>query len=565
MASCLIAVASFICCGKSQEYHYVDISLSDVEMLISFDLDSAFSLLDNSDLKYMRNQEAKARYSLYISLAKFRKDGVITSDSIIRPAVEFFLTPSDETACLRERMLTYFLYGNYYLHTHADSVAFSMFDQVIDLGIQLHDPDYPALAMRAEGIALCREKHYQQGEEKFFEAISYLDQNNGKDEIRAGILLELAKSFNSIDSFEKSQKYINEALQILEVNRLTIYLPELSEEMAATYFYANNFAKANEWYEKSNSYNHPLSYMSYTYWAISALLSDNPKGIQLRDSIRTLSTNSTEEKLLKLSMEKTFAHHENNFEKYIQYTDSIIRIQDQELLSRIYSTPSIDYNSTKPNQYNQNPTTESNRSKILIAVIAICVFIASIVLVVLRFKRKHPYIEHSHHSLNVDNQKSTELSVVEAAEINSHIETDSDKSSEPADLVSSINNLHEKYQELNRLFSTGSEWKTNLSPEDIKKGTKLINSYMNPKSLNTLISDIDEAKENIASYIIEEFNPDFKNKKVILLSLCGVNYKAIAVLSNDSPSAVASRISRQKKLIYDSESEHRDLYRKYIY
>lgn len=115
-------------------------------------------------------------------------------------------------------------------------------------------------------------------------------------------------------------------------------------------------------------------------------------------------------------------------------------------MTRIYSTPSIDYNSSQPNQHKQNQTTESNRSKKLIAVIAICVFIASIVLVVLRFKRKHPHIEYSHDYLNVDSQKSTESSVVEAAEFCSHKETDNDKSSEPVDQISSVNNLHEKYR-----------------------------------------------------------------------------------------------------------------------
>lgn len=103
----IIIVSLFSSCNRG-----IDSIFHSVESLMDERPDSAFALLNSIDVTLLGNEQSKAKYALLYSQALDKNYIDITSDSIIRTAVDFYGAKKD----CNEKMLSYYylsrIYGN---------------------------------------------------------------------------------------------------------------------------------------------------------------------------------------------------------------------------------------------------------------------------------------------------------------------------------------------------------------------------------------------------------------------------------------------------------------------
>jgi hypothetical protein len=514
----------------SEPERYEGVLSSEFEKVINEHPDSAVNLLEKSEYKNSTSRSLNARYSLYLSLARYKNGEDAVSDSLLKPAIDYYI--SDKTSNSREKMLTTYLLAHINNNIHQDSIAYALFEKAIQLGKKLNDSIYPALALHAQGVIFGSNFYTDDAATKFKQGLNYLDRFKGLEKYKVGMLLSIARSFNSPDSFMVSKKYTETALNLNNEMGTDYFLPELYENLGTSYFYGNNLEKANEYYKKSQSYGYQVNYKDMALWAIAALQTNDSIAFQIRDAIRALPTSSRTDDLAKYSMEKYFALHENDIHMVNNYSDSMTIISDEIKWSDL--KPILPANSDSPSHINWT-------------IILIPIFVAVSGVVILFYRKKH-----------------TVLAKDKTAENNSDMAIDKPISLS-LEKVDSISHLNEKYEIFNTWFASGDGWRDNLSSEEIAVATNLIDCIHSQPYISQMIRDIDNVKENVASSIVSEFKLKLDDQLLLLLYLCNVSYKAIAVIVDKKASTASSNISRWKARLSNSNSPNNALYKKYLY
>lgn len=211
------------CAHSSQDSNH-GLLTDDFEKIISNSPDSCFKLLKINKAKYLTSESDRAKYSLLLSLADFKRGNDAMSDEILKPAIDYYLNNKNNREYLREKMLTAFLYAHYYLNTNQESLAYDMFDNAIDFGIIIDDPNYPALALHAQGNIYSRLLQGDNAIVKYKEALDYLYKNKGKDEYQILLILSISQNYNSPDSSYIAKDYIEKGLSISEEKNIHSFL-----------------------------------------------------------------------------------------------------------------------------------------------------------------------------------------------------------------------------------------------------------------------------------------------------------------------------------------------------
>ncbi len=107
-------------------------------------------------------------------------------------------------------------------------------------------------------------------------------------------------------------------------------------------------------------------------------------------------------------------------------------------------------------------------------------------------------------------------------------------------------------------------YKKGLKELFIVQRSELIKEYSSPKTIAKLDKDINALMEDVIAKIQSEFTLDARDFKILVYSLSGFNYKAIATLMDMNPQTVSSIKSRLIKRILYNESIHTALFRRYL-
>lgn len=84
------------------------------------------------------------------------------------------------------------------------------------------------------------------------------------------------------------------------------------------------------------------------------------------------------------------------------------------------------------------------------------------------------------------------------------------------------------------------------------------------KFLKEMKCDVNLLREGISDCIVEDLRPNEKELRLLLFSLCGYSYKTIALLTDEVPGTVSSRLSRLKSKIIKDGIRNREIYHRHF-
>lgn len=106
--------------------------------------DSSLYLLESIDCSKLKTQRQKARYSLYLSAALDKNYIDVASDSLIRPALDYYSSHGPK----KEQMLTWYYYGIVLNNGKAHTSAVVAFEKALEFARTINDSHYSGLANR---------------------------------------------------------------------------------------------------------------------------------------------------------------------------------------------------------------------------------------------------------------------------------------------------------------------------------------------------------------------------------------------------------------------------------
>ena len=125
--------------------------------------DSSLYLLESIDCSKLKTQRQKARYSLYLSAALDKNYIDVASDSLIRPALDYYYSHGPK----KEQMLTWYYYGIVLNNGKAHTSAVVAFEKALELARTINDSHYSGLSNRNIAIAFSQSNNIP-------ESITYL-------------------------------------------------------------------------------------------------------------------------------------------------------------------------------------------------------------------------------------------------------------------------------------------------------------------------------------------------------------------------------------------------------
>lgn len=131
--------------------------------------------------------------------------------------------------------------------------------------------------------------------------------------------------------------------------------------------------------------------------------------------------------------------------------------------------------------------------------------------------------------------------------------------------LNAVRSYRKAYEDVSKiLYSPDLTFLFDFNNNNREHLDKLVNEFTSDKSLERMTKDINLLMENIINHIMNDFQLEEKEKKIMIYSLAGFNYKTIAKILNVKPTTLASTRTRLYKKILSTPSENSEIYRKFI-
>ena len=440
-------------------------------------------------------------------------------------------------------MLATFLKAHQAMCLGNDSLAILNFFKTAYLGERLGDPNYPGISFHAIGRILWENGYESESCRLFHDALDFIESHNGLIRYRIGIMLSLAKNYNAGDSTDKSREMVMKAMELSEESGDMTFRSKLLEEFAVSDFYEGKFQDACRKFKSVNDMGGNLSYRDFTFWAIAACKTCEDYADSLMKSVLAMPVTKEIERMERLSMERECS--ELSLERRMEISDSLLVLQN--------SIVSSDRSGSHRKLPTVSPFKEEKDMDLFIW-IAISLAVTVFAILIFLYKvRKSRHINSDESDLPHSDETLENHSLIQ--DVDEILSADT-----PADSES----LYAKYSYLNDLFGSGPGWREELQEDRLPDVERIFRESLSEEFLDEMVRDIDRSREGIAEKVMSEFKLRGKNRVIVLMYLSGVNYHAIAALTETGESSLSSQLSRLRRRIRESEGECRSLYERYF-
>ncbi len=531
-------------------------------------LDKADALLDlhpdlslyiiseiDSSVLITRNQIATCR--LLKDAALFKSGMDLPDDSLSRIARSFFIKRSLYS---RKNMLACFLEAHHYLNAGNDSSAINYFNKVIETGQKIKDKNYPGIAMSSIGKIYADHGLASNANTYYKNALDFFINNGGMPKYIASTHIDLALSLAATNNLKDAFNHIDDGLQIIEADSLSYLLRDLYEARATLHYYSRNYENSCSDFEKSRSYGQDLSYRSLTFWTVASMIEKKEYARNLYADVASIHISSPWEQLEKHVMERDVAAINNDVLTKSLYADSIASLADEINNFRNHTNLISNSKETIPGKLYSIFTDKQSFTVILI------IIVIAISCVGISLSRKNQSKGNNTNVLKKSSgapDKKINKPITTNSN-NANINTTESKTSDNISLPDkeSIKTLHEKYYKAIEGILAYSKDETD--PTKLNELKKIQRKVGTKKFLKEMKCDVNLFREGISDCIVEDLRPNEKELRLLLFSLCGYSYKTIALLTDEVPGTVSSRLSRLKSKILKDGIRHGEIYHRHF-
>lgn len=531
--------------------------LDKADALLDLHPDSSLYIISEIDSSVLITRNQIATHRLLKDAALFKTGMDLPDDSLSRFARSFFIKRSLYS---RKNMLACFLEAHHYLNAGNDSSAINYFNKVIETGQKIKDKNYPGIAMSSIGKIYADHGLASNANTYYKNALDFFINNGGMPKYIASTHIDLALSLAATNNLKDAFNHIDDGLQIIEADSLSYLLRDLYEARATLHYYSRNYENSCSDFEKSRSYGQDLSYRSLTFWTVASMIEKKEYARNLYADVASIHISSPWEQLEKHVMERDVAAINNDVLTKSLYADSIASLADEINNFRNHTNLISNSKETIPGKLYSIFTDKQSFTVILI------IIVIAISCVGISLSRKNQSKGNNTNVLKKSSgapDKKINKPITTNSN-NANINTTESKTSDNISLPDkeSIKTLHEKYYKAIEGILAYSKDETD--PTKLNELKKIQRKVGTKKFLKEMKCDVNLFREGISDCIVEDLRPNEKELRLLLFSLCGYSYKTIALLTDEVPGTVSSRLSRLKSKILKDGIRHGEIYHRHF-
>lgn len=539
----LIFALAIISCKENA----VDKSLSDVELIIKEHPDSALHALVKIDTINM-SEEQKAKFSLLLSQALFRSGYVIASDSIIRPALNYYATHGSDF----DKMLSHYYYGEALKHYATQQEALLELEKAATYGRKIGDKFYMARMLTT--ISSLNQSDYN-GEDGLKAAQEskrlYNELNDVEGEFYADVMIACA--YQCINRYKESNQLFKRLYnQVDSVN--PAYRVNLDEYYAGLLFKMGDTKHSRILYDSLYKNNPGIfnCFNRHIYAQLCLYDKDYKKATAVIDGAKP---ETFDDRVFLYEIMSRYYRALNDYDRALQYSDSSRLYNDKDMV-RLLGNNVVKYQRDQNHIQMEDANAEAYSRLYIIIILSLIILIfifAGFALV----------------KINRQKRKNIELKAMEQALLltreNNILREDNirvkDKLSE--EQSANFEALRKAYKQLDKIcnsyFNTSDSQNQRALLADVGRIVKELSSN---KSIKAFQEQLESNHLGLFSALTQDFNLKERDIKILTYTLSGFSYSTTAYIMGEKPGAVATQLSRLKQRILTSESPNISIYRK---
>lgn len=583
--SILIIVASFFIISCN-DYIKTQKMLDRADAIIDTDPVKAMQLLDSINICDLSEEEIYARYGLLKFIALTKKGEMPVSDSLLAPAMIYYI-PQPQPS--REKMLTQFFKAAYLSINGKPGSAVKYYADAIKTGDSISENLYSGLALSNTGVIYGKDNL---GKEEMHFTKKGLDRL-----LLAGDTVKIIHGYEQYgvaclhnSRYEEAISAVREALKFAYAINDTMRVYSIKLILAESLSYVNEYSEAlKEYSDVLDSYPELFSLNDYMHMSLNLIQQNRFREAQeYIDAIHGNIENRTD-MLRWFTLRSNLYKASGNHIEGIIMTDSIIacanEIMENILTRSVLHEERDEYE--KETIYLKQISEHKDR---IITLYIICGFaICSLLTIFFSFifKRMKRRTAIQSKKILLTTQRLLEARANLEEKINQHRKEKSelqDTINKTSDLLSESNaRLREKelqmeslpssvlnayrayYSVASRILTTESKLADKRSKLLLEKQCAiLIEEFSSSSALSNMESDLNTILDSIIFKINQEFSLSPRDKNILVLSLCGFTYKAVACILNEKPATISSAKSRLFHKILEADSPDHTLYHRYL-
>lgn len=515
--------------------------LERAQTLMSEYSDSAKFVLETIDRTTIKSRRGKARFALLYSQALDKNYIDVTSDSLIRPAVDYYQNHGSVT----EKFLTNYYLGRVF-HNAGEYVQAMLAYTDAKTYLDELDDNYYAGLLYAQ-IGIIHSKHYDNPSclEARQKSYDYYAKTNLTSHQNYA-LLDLALAYRNLQEYDKSEAIIREVIDIALAQADSSLLEESQMHFAMQLADCNNHQEAKQFFLEAEHTHRSISSaalerLAYIYACENKIDSAN---MCIAKAFR-VATNKVDSanvcfSISKISkIQKDYRKALDNLEISIQTQDSIFRKilhQSVVVAQRDFFQDRSDFAFYKL----------KTRTQMLAMAIVFLILLAIVLTLYLRRQLQLKNLEIAKYmNMASDIEQTLQLRDIEMSE-----------------LVQQL--FKDKFELIDRLGSTYYERQNTPAEQEaiyheVKQAIRDLGVNKHTKA--ELERIVNACKQNIIQRFRDQF-PQAKETDIDLLSYlsAGFSYRAISIFTQDRIENIYNRKSRLKSRITDSDAVDKDLF-----
>lgn len=523
----------------------VDRSLSNVENIIKDHPDSALNDLTKIDTAGF-SEEQKARFSLLLSQALFRNGYSVNSDSIIRPALDYYEAHGTDF----DKMLSHYYYGEALREYATKQEALLELEKAANYGRKIEDKFY--LARMLTTISSLNQSDYN-GEDGLKAAQEskrlYHELNDVEGEFYADVMIACA--YQCINRYEESKQLFKQLYE--KVDSINPGYRVNLDEYYATLLLKMGDVKQSRSLFDSLYVHHPEIFSSFNrhiYAQLCLFDKDYAKAKEVIDSARP---ETFDDKCFIFEIKSRYYRALGDYERALQYSDSTTFYNDKDMV-RLLGNNVVKYQRDQNHIQLEDVSDESafrlNTIIVLIIVIIILAYIGYSIVKIYRQKQKNLEL------------KAMELAMIFTQE-NSILREDNERfKSRIAKQGSYMKALRDAYQRVdsicNSYFRAPEDFKQKILLEDVEK---LVRNLSSAETVEAFQLQLESLHPGLFKALRSDFKLKDRSHLILTYTLSGFSYFTTAYILKEKPGAVATQIHRLKRRILHSDSPNLPLYR----
>lgn len=557
-----------VCFSCSQ--HHNDTLLARASDCMQENPDSALLTLNKIESTSLHGPQRKALYSLLLTQARYRTGEDITSDSLLRPAISYFIEEKRGTP--EQRFLTLYYQGEILRESGNNLEAILKFEEADNIARNLADNFYLPKMLTSMCVAYAALDDYP----------DELATANRAAEIyrlrrdTAGMYwadFQRALSLISNLKFNESMKILD-SLEIKYPNLNHSQIDNINTTKADIFFKTGEFSKAYPLF--AHAYSCPQTDLNSIglgqYAMVLTHLCKSDSARIVLNQLRSLSQTNQDREVFHQFMAICLMN-EADYKNASLHYDSLLKV-DSIVTHNLQNNNVIRVQRNINKEKIMAAEEQISMQNILIALLCLCAatLIICLMVIVRYYRIRKEKLEEEKISMAMRmNEEIKDLTskiseYKKSADLNQFVDQNNpDKKAISLDETTNyINYLRRQNKELDSLLKSyfsgiNKEQTKNIVYNELES---LLSYLVSDTGIKRLTDIINESSGNVIQNIKVDFNFSDKDIKIILFTLYGLSYSTIANILNENERTLSSKKTRLIKKILTTSTPHTSQYTK---